>query len=176
MLHGRYQPTLNIYYGLNNMKNKLLLFGGFLVILYVGKGMVKPKLKYFTASEFGLWYPLMSSSLLEKLDEFRELWGAPVVISSHKDAIGRHANSAETQHNVDKWGEVRAIDVFPQGMNDVNSRRRAYSVAQKVGFTGIGLYTDTAPSNMLHVDVREGGHVATWSRVGGVYLGIGQVT
>lgn len=139
-----------------------------------------PTLRYFSPEEFGPWWPQMSRDLLFKLDEFRHRWGAPVIISPAEGSLGRHqGHVGESQHNVDAWGEVRAVDVFPKVngryMTRAADRRRAYEIAQEVGFTGIGLYTDTTPGNMLHVDVRPGNRVAKWSRVGGDYLDIGQV-
>ena len=144
--------------------------GFFLIYKVVGM----PNLRYFKASEFGVFYPLMSKDLLLKLDEFRHRWGAPVVVSPAAGGIGRHGGG-DSQHNVDKWGEVRAVDVFPKGMDSAADMQRAYLIAREIGFTGIGLYTDTKPSNMMHLDVRAGTHVATWSRVAGKYLGIGEV-
>ncbi|WP_428398401.1 hypothetical protein [Marinobacter salarius] len=139
-----------------------------------------PELRYFQPSEFGPWWPMMNRELLFKLDEFRHRWGAPVIISPANGSLGRHqGGGGESQHNVDAWGEVRAVDVFPKVngryMTRAADRRRAYEIAREVGFTGVGLYTDTQPGNMLHVDVRNGNRVATWSRVGGDYLDIGQV-
>jgi hypothetical protein len=144
-----------------------------------------PELRYFEPEEFGPWWDKMSQELLRKLDAFRHEWGSPVRISPADGGIGRHQGSeGASQHNIDRWGQVRAVDVFPmvpaggagyRYMKTAADRRRAYEIAQRVGFTGIGLYTDTAPGDMLHVDVRPGPTVATWSRVSGDYLGIGQV-
>ncbi len=142
-------------------------------------------LKHFSPDEFGQWWPLMNQQLLQKLDAFRERWGAPVVVSPAEGGIGRHLGEFGTsQHNVDAWGEVRAVDVFPmiplpggghRYMTSAEERQRAFEVARAVGFTGIGLYTDTQPGDMLHVDVRPTGDLATWSRINGDYLGIGRV-
>lgn len=139
-----------------------------------------PELRYFQPSEFGEWYSRMSPELLYKLDEFRHRWGYPVQVSPANGSLGRHqGEGSQSQHNVDLWGEVRAVDVFPtikgRYMRTAADRRRAQEIAEAVGFTGIGLYTDTQPGNMLHVDVRTGNRVAKWSRVGGEYLDIGQV-
>ena len=85
---------------------------------------------------------------------------------------------------MDAWGEVRAVDVFPlveirpgeyRYMNSQADRARAFNTAKQVGFRGIGLYTDTQPGNMLHVDTRDADRVATWSRVAGNYRGISEV-
>ena len=136
---------------------------------------MKPKLRYFTPAEFGVAYPLINSDLLVKLDEFRHRWGRPVRVSPVAGAIVRHAGDSSSQHNVDRWGETRAIDVFPAGMDSLDERQRAYQIAREVGFTGIGIYTDTKPSNLLHVDVRPGDRVATWGRVDFKYVGISEV-
>ncbi len=167
------------------MKNALLLIAGLLALFLVGKEMTRPKLKYFSASEFGAWWPLMNAELLKKLDEFREAWGAPVEISKASGSLGRYGGSDDhSQHNIDLWGEVSAADLFPKVsdgnggyryMQTVEERSRAYQIALKVGFTGIGLYTDTKPGNLMHVDTRKADRVALWSRVNGQYRGIGEV-
>lgn len=130
---------------------------------------------YFKPEEFGGWYEQLSQQLLYKLNAFRDLWGAPVSISQNKDAVGRHTGTG--QHNVDLWGEVRAVDIFPSGMKTKADMKRAYDIAVRVGFTGVGLYTDTSKP-MMHVDVREGGVVGTpdtWARIDGQYKGISEV-
>ncbi len=134
------------------------------------------KLRYFTPQEFGGWYEKMSPDLLKKLDEFRHQWGFPVQVSPHQDAVGREHPTSNSQHNIMKWGEVRAVDVFPKNslggyINSAAERQRAYEIAKRVGFTGIGLYTDTSPGHMVHLDVREGS-LAKWSRIAGQYKAI----
>jgi hypothetical protein len=136
----------------------------------------KPVLVYFEPSEFGIWWPFMADDLLHKLDDFRARWGAPVVVSRASGALGRHDGTGESQHNVDAWGEVRAVDVFPMidggYIHNEAQRYRAFKIAKEVGFTGIGLYTDTRPGNMVHLDVRKTrnpGYPAKWSRVAGNY-------
>ncbi|WP_018014106.1 hypothetical protein [Teredinibacter turnerae] len=140
-----------------------------------------PKLNYFSASEFGIWWPLMSNDLLKKLDLFREKWGDVVEVSRAPGAIGREGDN-RSQHNPILWGEVRAVDVFPkkngQYITSVADRQRAYDIAREVGFTGIGIYTDTQPGNMLHLDVRSdrtAENPALWSRIDSEYLGIADV-
>lgn len=141
--------------------------------------MRKPSLKYFTPSEFGIWYPLMDNELLSKLDRFRELMGSPVTVSPVEGALGRHGGQGDTsQHNVDMWGTVKAIDVFPtiNGLPITTAAQRqfAYDKAIEAGFTGVGLYTDTSPSNMMHLDVRKADTLAKWSRINGDYLAISE--
>ncbi len=169
------------------MKNPLFLIAGLLALFLTGRAMTRPKLNHFTASEFGVWWPLMSADLLLKLDAFREQWGAPVEISRADGALGRHGGENDkSQHNIDRWGQVLAADLMPkvadgQGgyryMQTREERNRAFAIAKAVGFTGIGIYTDTNPGNLLHVDVRKTNteRVATWSRVNKQYKGILEV-
>jgi len=67
---------------------------------------------------------------------------------------------------------VRAVDIFPKiGSGYISSAadlERAFHIAKSVGFTSVGVYTDTAPGFMLHVDVRSSGET-NWSRIAGVY-------
>ena len=149
---------------------KLALSAFFFLLFYGGYRKVKNEmldLKYFSRSEFGVWWPLMSQDLLLKLDKFREKWGKPVRVSPHPDAIGREGEGSNSMHNVLKWGEVRAVDVFPEGLDTIGDRQRALEIARSVGLTGIGLYTDTSPSNMMHLDNRD--QFLYWTRVNGVY-------
>ncbi len=132
------------------------------------------QLRYFTSDEFGEWWPYMSTELLSRLDEFRHRLGVSVQISPAEGAIGRHDGLGTSQHNVDMWGEVRAVDVMPKGA----TLAQAYEIAKAVGFTGIGLYPETSPYPMIHLDVRPG-ILATWSgfRNGGGewdYRGVGE--
>tara|TARA_R110000737_G_C14623309_1_gene493983 strand:- start:749 stop:1231 length:483 start_codon:yes stop_codon:yes gene_type:complete len=154
---------------MNNI-SKLFLGGLGLIFIYGGARTVQNELldlKYFNRTEFGIWWPLMDSDVLVKLDAFRREWGMPVMVSPAEGGIGRESATSGSMHNVLKWGKVRAVDVFPQGMNSYVDRRRAYQIAKKVGFTGIGVYTDTKPSNMLHLDNRP--QPLEWTRINGVY-------
>lgn len=123
-------------------------------------------LDYFEPSEFGRWWPLMDSDLLKKLDKFRELWGRAVVISPAAGALGRYAGDSGSYHNIDKWGAVRAVDVFPRGLTTANAAG-AVAAAEAAGFGGIGVYTDTMPSMMIHLDNRSGR--GRWSRINKKY-------
>ena len=140
-------------------------------------------LRYFNESEFAGWFDKMNPDLLKKLDEFRHRWGFPVTISPHADAVGREDPTSRSQHNYSLWGEVRAIDVFPRNsiggyINSAAERKRALQIAKDIGFTGVGLYTDTKPGNMIHLDVRNNRSPrspALWSRVAGQYRNINEV-
>lgn len=117
-------------------------------------------LRYFTASEFGEWWPHMSTDLLTKLDEFRHRLGVPVHISPAQGSLGRNLGLSTSQHNVDLWGEVRAVDVMFTGA----SLEHGYQIAKDIGFTGIGAYPDWKPSQGMHLDVRQA-PLALWSGV-----------
>lgn len=147
--------------------------------------MAELKLIYFKPAEFGEWWPLMNHDLLVKLDAFRGAWGYPVMVSPAEGGLGRRDGpEGASMHNVERWGEVRAVDVFLKVpirtdcfafIRRADDRRRAHELARQVGFKGIGLYTDTSPGNMLHVDNRDGDHIATWSRIDGKYQSIQKV-
>lgn len=109
-------------------------------------------LKHFKPEEFRGWFDRMNPALLHQLDEFREQLGAPVIISPAHGAIGRHqGETGKSQHNIDRYGEVRAIDVMPQ----TDDMRHAFNVAMRVGFHGIGVYPDWRPHWGLHLDMRK---------------------
>jgi hypothetical protein len=114
------------------------------------------------------WWQQMSPRLLIMLDVFRFQWGRPVNISGHKRAVGRHMKDGLSQHNVDKWGEVRAIDVQPAGMTTRDEAERALAIAESLGFTGFGLYPHWSGGPGLHLDVRhdrDPGYPTTWGAV-----------
>ena len=118
-------------------------------------------MKYFTESEFLGWFESTSQKQLDRLDKFRELWGAPVKISPVDGGLGRRGGASKSTHNIDRHGEVMAADIFPKGL-DKNNLQRAYDCAIKAGFTGIGVYKDARPSIMMHLDSRPG-RLAQWS-------------
>ena len=142
--------------------------------------MRRDSMKYFKPVEFGGWYPQLASELKKKLDKFRELTGEPVMISPVVGAVGRHAGpDNQSAHNIDYWGEVLAVDIFPKinglFITTLEQLEIAYKAARDAGFTGIGLYTDTKPGFMLHVDVRPtrtSDDPALWSRIDGVFLAL----
>jgi len=152
-----------------------------------GQQVSASALKYFSPSEFGTWFPLMNPDLLVKLDQLREAWGEPIIISPAVGALGRvMSSSAESQHNVIKWGSVNAADIMPQTI--FNGERVSLSQSQllffynlcvDVGFTGVGVYPDWLPFAGFHVDVRAdrvAGSPATWAGIntdsGQKYIGV----
>ncbi len=125
----------------------------------------------------------MDPDLLVVMDEFRKLWGAPVIISPARGAIGR--TDGTSFHNYARHGKVKAIDLMPRGMLTATDRVRAFASAKAAGATGIGLYPDWRPSQGIHIDVgvRTGkgvGNPAKWAGVrspsgGQVYVAIERV-
>ena len=126
-------------------------------------------LRYFTESEFRDSWDVMSLRLLFLLDSLRHQWGGSISISPVPGALGRHNGPDDTsQHNFDRWGEVRAADVFLAGMDCRNSANRALGLAMRTGFTGCGIYPDWQPSLGMHLDVRASqrpGEPALWGMV-----------
>lgn len=172
-----------------NITKAAIALGSLIIGVLVVRSATQPKLKHFSPSEFGIWWPLMNPKQLKALDKFRELMGSPVFISPVEGGLGRHGGDVNSsQHNVDKWGMVNATDVFPtvkannaKGWKYISTeaeRQLVFENAKKAGFTGIGLYTDTFPGNMLHVDVRSDRtaiNPALWSRVEHEYKPITEV-
>lgn len=113
------------------------------------------KLRFFTEAEFREWWPFMDERILKCVDEFRAHWGAPCSISPVDGALGRRLGPEPMSgHNIDRWGTVMAVDLFPAGMDTAEDLKRALDCAKRAQATGIGLYTDTQPSFMIHLDVR----------------------
>ena len=144
--------------------------------------MQSPHLEHFDQSEFVTvyldehgrqhsmdWWPLMSPRLLVMLDIFRHRWGAPVMISPNRIALGRYLGEDNaSEHNVDRWAAVLAADVFPAGMDTAEDMRLAVKTARSIGFTGIGVYPHWQPSPGLHLGVRPNlrmGEPAYWGGI-----------
>jgi len=140
-------------------------------------------LDHFVESEFGIWFKKMNPKVLLAIDKFRDIRGKPVHISPHPHALGRHLGLKNTsQHNIDFWKKVNAIDFFPEGIESKGDRAQAFEDAKEAGFSGIGIYTDTTYKKncniMMHGDVRADRTTqdpAKWSRVKGKYLSIERV-
>jgi hypothetical protein len=97
--------------------------------------------------------------------------GGRLFISPAPGAIGRQAGAATTQHNSDRWGEVRAVDLMVEGVKLAD----AVAMARGLGlFSGIGAYPDWRPSPGLHVDVRADRVATDPALWGAVNLGAGQ--
>ena len=116
-------------------------------------------LDHFDPSEFSGWFDLVDPGVLVRLDVLRELWGGPISISQDDRAVGRHDRDSESRHNVDKWGAVFAVDVFPSGIRNRKDAERFISLAKSVGFNGIGFYPQWSRPG-FHLDRRD--DVARW--------------
>ena len=132
------------------------------VLLLYGAGYLfknqTTRLDFFTASEFGVWYPLMNNEFLFMLDDFRREVGEPVYISPALGSLGR-PDAPNSQHFPNP--EIRAADLMSKAPLE-----KLYSAARTVGFTGIGLYPDWQPDHGIHVDNRSNrsaSNPATWS-------------
>lgn len=132
------------------------------------------KLNYFKTNEFRGQKRLVSPRLLVMLDVYRFMLDEKVMISPHKAAIGREDGTS--QHNYRRYGEVRALDVMPEGIHTLEDAERSVEIARMIGFTGIGFYPhwdlDGNPENGLrpglHLDVREDRMPTNPSTWGGV--------
>ena len=134
--------------------------------------------QHFDAEEFREWSDDMSARLVTMLDVLRFKLGSPIEISASEYALGRELGRGKmSEHNVDHWGEVLAADCFISGIyNRAQSEAVVYE-ATSIGFTGIGVYSDTHNNKgeeqvMFHLGVRPNelmGSPATWGRVDGEY-------
>ena len=134
--------------------------------------------QHFNQEEFREWAEDISPRLVTMLDVLRFRLGSAIEISGSDYALGRNLGRGKmSEHNVDEWGEVLAVDCFISG---VYNRAQAEAVAleaKSIGFTGIGVYSDTRNNKgedqvMFHLGVRPTeimGSPATWGRVGGNY-------
>lgn len=134
--------------------------------------------QHFAFEEFRDWADDMSPRLVTMLDVLRFMCGHPIEISGSDMALGRELGfSNESAHNIDRWGEVLAADVFVSGVYKREQVEGIVDLARKIGFTGIGVYSDTTNNYgeeqpMFHFDVRpteDMGSPATWGRVKGKY-------
>jgi len=126
-------------------------------------------MQYFKPEEFQGWFDQLSPALKSNLDALRGKWGRPIVVSPAPGAVGRRlGGTATSQHNVDRWGEVRAVDVMPYGISTASDARLFRCLAEDCGFTGIGFYPDWNPRPGFHLDIRiteREGYVAQWGGV-----------
>lgn len=106
--------------------------------------------KNFSLHEFECTHPQhqhvqLDEVLLEKLQKLRDALGKPIIINSAYRCSLRNSQvggSPNSQHLLGK-----AVDIRVNGMSPV----QVAAVAERIGFGGIGIY-----SNFVHVDTRIG--------------------
>jgi len=134
--------------------------------------------QHFDAEEFREWSDDMSARLVTMLDVLRFKLGSPIAVSASEYALGRELGRGKmSEHNVDHWGEVLAADCFISGVYNRAQAEAVVYEATGIGFTGIGVYSDTHNNRgeeqvMFHLGVRPNelmGSPATWGRVDGEY-------
>ena len=130
--------------------------------------------QHFDAEEFREWSDDMSARLVTMLDVLRFKLGSPIEISASEYALGRELGVGKmSEHNVDEWDEVLAVDCFISGIYNRAQAEEVAREAKAIGFTGIGVYSDTHNNYgedqvMFHLGVRPNelmGSPATWGRV-----------
>ena len=130
---------------------------------YAAKTVANKHLRHFKPAEFGIWWPLINSDLLDKLDQFRDYLRTPVIVSPAPGAIGRIGADHDSSQHFPR-PQLNAIDVMVPGatMNEM------YQAAKIIGFHGIGLYPHWKPHPGIHLDIREdrtSRNPATWSAI-----------
>ena len=130
--------------------------------------------QHFDAEEFREWSDDMSARLVAMLDVLRFRLGSAIAVSASDYALGRELGVGKmSEHNVDEWGEVLAVDCFISGVCNRAQVEAVVYEATGIGFTGIGVYSDTHNNSgeeqvMFHLGVRPTemmGSPATWGRV-----------
>lgn len=135
-------------------------------------------LRYWRKREFALedaegnlvdHWPKMSLRQLVLMDVFRYRLGLRCRVSPVPGALARYlGRGSTTQHNVDRWHECRASDILPDRLRDAEDGRHAVEIAQRCGFTGIGIYPHWRPMPGLHLDCRKDvqpGDPALWAGI-----------
>ena len=104
-------------------------------------------MKWFAPHEFDRtevggehWFFKMSPEVLNFLDELRGRLGAPIHLSPVRGSLGRYMGASFSDHNFEKWGEVRAADIFPTIDQTPAAAERFLELCKSVGVTAIGCY------------------------------------
>lgn len=85
----------------------------------------------------------MAPRLLILLDVLRFRLRSEIHISGNEAALGRELGPlSQSEHNVDVWGEVLAVDCFVSGVYFQEQAEAVVAEATQLGFTGIGIYPD----------------------------------
>ena len=137
--------------------------------------------QHFNQEEFREWSDDMSPRLVTMLDVLRFRLGSAIAVSASEYALGRNIGRGKmSEHNIDHWGEVLAVDCFISGVYNRAQVEAVVYEAEGIGFTGIGVYSDTHNNQgddqvMFHLGVRPNedmGSPATWGRVAGKYTSL----
>lgn len=132
-------------------------------------------LENFKEGEFREWWHKMSPRLLTMIDLLRYRLGSGIEISKAHGAIGRELGpDKQSEHNVDLWGEVLAVDCFVSGVYYREQAEAVVDEAIKLGFTGIGVYPGWRNNKGIeqvgfHLGVRptrKMGSPSTWGYIG----------
>lgn len=125
-------------------------------------------LKYFKATEFRDWAEWMDHTFLRTLDKYRHELQMPIMISPHRDSLGRKAGKPTSEHYFDGSRYLRVADVMPHTRGRSFDREEmAYAVElAKTMFSGVGLYPYWSPYAGLHLDLRPGKQ-KTWAMIPG---------
>lgn len=150
---------------------------GFEIAAMIPQRVGEMHLEHFSPHEFREWWPHMSPRLLTMLDVLRHQIRRPIVISPNPDALGRRLGDSESEHNIDRWGEVLAVDCFVIGIETRAQVGWVLTFSRAIGFTGIGVYPDWTLQGRqtigFHFGVRPTRQMrdpATWGRLGGEYV------
>lgn len=134
--------------------------------MQVAASSLREELNFPNFPEFrqrGIDLSRVDARVVQALQVWRDLCGKPIALTPVPEGIFRTEGSPTSQHFA--VGRLStALDVFPA------DPREAYLHALDVeAFRGIGLYLDTRPSQMMHVDVRSGKRIL-WVRDKGTYV------
>ena len=147
--------------------------------------MKAPQLYFFEQGEFLRedkyanpmnWFDHMNPRLLVILDILRYQWAlhkrreARILISPHPKAIGRQMGKGKlSDHNIDHWGEVNGIDVFPEFLSGVKDAKAFRDIAILATVTAVGFYPHWKPQAGFHIACRPDrlpGDPALWGFIG----------
>lgn len=155
---------------------KIIKYGVGIYVSTIGAKflMLNFRLKHFKLSEFrGKWIYL-ATGLLLRLDKFRDMLGIKVRISPAAGAMIPTSDTTRKETSQHFLG--RAIDVIIYKNEMLRKNLDIVDVietAKEAGFTGIGLYPDSAGDEnriRLHLDIRiakEPGKIALWGTTPG---------
>jgi hypothetical protein len=117
--------------------------------------------KFFRPAEFGDRADDIDPRTIYAADAMRARLGSPLTVSPVLGATARFGGNARSQHYA-IGRRATAVDLMP-AMATLGDAYRAALGVQAIG--GVGLYPDTSPLPMIHIDTRPrkpGGGVFQW--------------